>query len=269
MDDMRDNSIMRMPEVMHATGLCRSGLCQKMADDHFAQQKGCWLVTDGHTDLRLLVPTLTGTLPDCHAPNSFGILYCHLNTRRSYIGDHDGPVIQGSYRLAKSDRADPRDIQTYRVLSTVRAVWSDEPVAPCSGLDSQQYRGGVRPVDSGRVPPISRACPGLKLRGGNAIGDCGSAGIRLGVKPRNRRKAVRGCEPSAAWSDAIAACQSLRLIVPLSLFRAACWASTLTVTCETLFIQVVAHLPLTLCPFVPTSLMTLDSGGFANALLLS
>jgi hypothetical protein len=59
------------------------------------------------------VCALIDTYIRCHASASLQIPYRTSDTSHSYIGDRDGPVIQGSYRLAESDRADGCDLQTH------------------------------------------------------------------------------------------------------------------------------------------------------------
>jgi len=78
MDDIQDDSIMRLPEVMHDTGHCRSGVYQKMADDHFplpvklGKRAVGWSRRDVQTYIRI---TLSGgeyraSLHQKHSPRS-------------------------------------------------------------------------------------------------------------------------------------------------------------------------------------------------------
>jgi len=183
----------------------------------------------GHpAELCLFAPTSTGTWSGGHAGDNSQFFCHHMHTLPSYVGDHDGPIIQGPYCLAKSDRVDARDLQAHRVLSTVGAVWADGPVASCGGL--------------GR----------LELRSGDPAGHCCFSRIWVGAESRNWGEALRGCESSASRPDAVAALQSLRRIVSLSLLDTDYVDSSPTAACLSSQLSVNISVP-----YVPVSLSSL------------
>jgi len=173
--------------------------------------------------------------------------------------DHDGPIIQRSYRLAESDRFDGRHLQAYESF----------PPSERYGLTDQLRRAAVSVASNVRRDTAARLGASTSSSLGYARGSNCEVETQLVIaatllgrrfKSRNRGEAVRGCESPASRPD-----QSLGSS-PSGLVPSSRFVQPIGPICLPRFAKYCSHnsspSPFVPLSFDPASLMTLDLGGF-------
>lgn len=139
-----------------------------------------------------------------------------------------GSILQRKRRLAESHRNDDGDLHVDRRIPVIREVWPHESTSSRGGLGCQQYCRGVRKINARGVHTVPRACTGIELRSGNAIGDCRIAWIRCGAGEGKSSATVRRCEPIAKFLDESPPRTTYPSLVPLSLCPFVPWRADAT-----------------------------------------